>query len=228
MSDASATFWKRKLAAFLHDPPQKPFRIAGHEDARESFWNEAHLSKEEFFRLILRADDHLAAAADRMIFPHPKSGVRTEWKTDADCAFHHPLCGEKLIPTEFPRSAEAAETMITRSLQGVGLKEEMPEDQRWWRLWREWPELCARQHGHFAYLVADTRVPNHTIWQHNGLVSALSNCDAGCSFLLFQIGPVQDFIRQARSTRDLWAGSYLLSYLIAKAMFAVARAVGRR
>ena len=37
---------------------------------------------------------------------------------------------------------------------------------------------------------------------------------------------MQDFIRQARSTRDLWAGSYLLNYLIAKAMFAVARPVG--
>ena len=54
----------------------------------------------------------------------------------------------------------------------------------------------------------------------------LSNCDAGCSFLRFQIEPVQDFIRQARSARDLWTGSYLLNYLIAKAMFAVARPVG--
>jgi len=35
-------------------------------------------------------------------------------------------------------------------------------------------------------------------------------------FLLkFQIGPVQDFIAQARSTRDLWSGSYLLSWLVA-------------
>ena len=24
--------WRRKLLAFLHDPPHKPFRIAGHED----------------------------------------------------------------------------------------------------------------------------------------------------------------------------------------------------
>lgn len=226
MSTSDPDLWKRKLAAFLHDPPHKPFRIEGHEDARASYWNEAHLTKEEFFRLIHRPDDHIAAAADRMIFPHPKSGVRTNWKTDADCAFHHPLSGSKLIPTSFPITPEAAETMITRGLQGVGLSGEMPDRQRWWRLWREWPELCARQHGHFAYLVADTRVPNHTIWQHNGLVSALSNCDSGCAFLLFQIGPVQDFIRQARSTRDLWAGSYLLSYLIAQAMFAVAQAVG--
>ncbi|MBP7948958.1 MAG: type III-B CRISPR-associated protein Cas10/Cmr2 [Verrucomicrobiales bacterium] len=226
-TDPANLFWKRKLAAFLHDPPHKPYRIAGHEDARESFWHEAHLSKDEFLRLIHRPDDHLAAAADRMIFPDwKKSGVRTDWKTDADCAFHHPLGGGKLVPKEFPRTAEAAEGMIAQSLQGVGIADDMPDAQRWWRLWREWPENCARKHGHFAYLAADTRVPHHTLWQHNGLVSALSTCDAGCSFLLFQIGPVQEFIKQARSTRDLWAGSYLLSFLISRALFAVAKAVG--
>lgn len=37
----------------------------------------------------------------------------------------------------------------------------------------------------------------------------------GISILKFQIGPVQEFIAQARSTRDLWSGSYLLSWLIA-------------
>lgn len=227
MPSLPASFWKSKLAAFLHDPPHKPFRIAGHEDARESFWREVHLSKDDFLRLIHRPDDHLAAAADRMIFPDPRAaGVRTDWKADADCAFHHPLGGGKLIPSEFPRTAEAAEAMIMRSLQSVGLAEEMPAATAWWRLWRDWPESSAREHAHFAYLAADTRIPHHTLWHHNGLVSALSTCGKGCSFLLFQIGPVQDFIRQARSTRDLWAGSYLLSYLIAKAMFAVATAVG--
>jgi CRISPR-associated protein Cmr2 len=36
------------------------------------------------------------------------------------------------------------------------------------------------------------------------------------SLLKFQIGPVQDFIAQARSTRDLWSGSYLLSWLVSR------------
>lgn len=37
MSDPSpnTTHWKRKLAAFLHDPPHKQFDICGHEDARD-------------------------------------------------------------------------------------------------------------------------------------------------------------------------------------------------
>lgn len=38
---------------------------------------------------------------------------------------------------------------------------------------------------------------------------------AQSSLLKFQLGPVQDFIAAARSTRDLWSGSYLLSFLMA-------------
>ena len=38
------------------------------------------------------------------------------------------------------------------------------------------------------------------------------------SLLKVQIGPVQDFIAQARSTRDLWSGSYLLSWLVASGL----------
>lgn len=220
-------FWKRKLAAFLHDPPHKPFRIAGHEDTRQSFWNEAHLSEEDFRVIFNRLDDHFAAAADRMIFPDPRSSsVRTDWKENADCAFHHPLGGEKLTPKTIHRSAVAAEVDLQQAQQQVGIQESDSWEIRWWKIWRMWPEIAARKHPLLAYLAADTRIPHHTLWHHNGLVSAFSTCDPGCSFLIFQIGPVQDFIKQARTTRDLWAGSFLLSYLISRAMFAVAKAVG--
>lgn len=39
--------------------------------------------------------------------------------------------------------------------------------------------------------------------------------------LHFTLGPVQGFVSQARRTRDLWAGSFLLSYLSGQAMGAV-------
>lgn len=42
--------------------------------------------------------------------------------------------------------------------------------------------------------------------------------DGTKEILLFQLGPVQDFIAQARSTRDLWSGSYMLSWLVAHAI----------
>ena len=39
--------------------------------------------------------------------------------------------------------------------------------------------------------------------------------------LHFSLGPVQGFVVQARRTRDLWAGSFLLSRLALEAMWAV-------
>jgi CRISPR-associated protein Cmr2 len=46
--------------------------------------------------------------------------------------------------------------------------------------------------------------------------------------LLFQLGSVQEFISQARSTRDLWSGSYLLSWLMAHAIAAITGKYGLR
>lgn len=45
-------------------------------------------------------------------------------------------------------------------------------------------------------------------------------------YLHFTLGPVQGFVAQARRTRDLWAGSFLLSYLAGQAMYAVIKAGG--
>lgn len=47
--------------------------------------------------------------------------------------------------------------------------------------------------------------------------------DGTKEILLFQLGPVQEFIAQARSTLDLWSGSYLLSWLVAHAIVAIRR-----
>jgi CRISPR-associated protein Cmr2 len=44
--------------------------------------------------------------------------------------------------------------------------------------------------------------------------------------LHFTLGPVQGFVAQARRTRDLWAGSFLLSWLAGQAMQAVVKGGG--
>ena len=41
------SFWKRKLMAFLHDPPCKPLDIPAHELVRELFLRQAGILPEE-------------------------------------------------------------------------------------------------------------------------------------------------------------------------------------
>ena len=46
------------------------------------------------------------------------------------------------------------------------------------------------------------------------------------AYLIFTAGPVQSFVGQARRTRDLWAGSWLLSYLSESALVAAEKSEG--
>ncbi len=67
-------------------------------------------------------------------------------------------------------------------------------------------------------LPADTRLPDHSIWQHCGLVSALASCEKlseqnKASLMVYALTPVQDFVSRARKLRDYWSGSVILSWL---------------
>lgn len=220
------TDWKKKLLAYLHDPPHKPVAIRDHEQQRESFLNRFGLSRDEV-GAFERTHDWEAAAADRLIFPHPaKSGLRVDWK-ESWMEFRHPLGGGVLKADAFPPTAAQLETELTRALEAAAITDAEDWKAKFFAGWRVWPELAAREKNpHFAYLVADTRIPDHTLWHHNSLAAAFTACAGRPAFLLFQIGPVQDFIAQARKTQDLWSGSYLLSFLIAQAMLAVAEEIG--
>ncbi|MEO0224192.1 MAG: type III-B CRISPR-associated protein Cas10/Cmr2, partial [candidate division WOR-3 bacterium] len=73
---------------------------------------------------------------------------------------------------------------------------------------------------------ADTRAPNHSIYDHLVQTSAIVSALPKPAFLLFTISPVQEFISKARKTSDLWAGSYMLSYFIYKCIEVVMEKLG--
>jgi CRISPR-associated protein Cmr2 len=65
-------------------------------------------------------------------------------------------------------------------------------------------------------LPADSRIPDHPLWHHLGLTSAIGSAlreGDSVSLAVFAITPVQPFISKARKLRDHWAGSVVLSYL---------------
>jgi len=171
-----------------------------------------------------REFDWIAAAADR--FPFPKaSRLYVDWREN-DLEFRHPLGGGTLYPEHFPTTAAVGEDWVNSALRSIAHGADGWKT-KYFRTWRLWPERCAREKNPLlAYLVADTRIPDHTLWHHNGLASALTSPGSDPAFLLFQIGPVQEFIAQARKVFDLWSGSYLLSYLIAQGMLAIADEIG--
>ncbi|NLF59811.1 MAG: type III-B CRISPR-associated protein Cas10/Cmr2 [Lentisphaerae bacterium] len=225
-------FWKTKLAAFLHDPPDKCLDIAGHEQAAEHFQIGAGLvNPGDYDGWAVKAADVFTAAADR--FGFPKGKCATIYKETGTGAFIHPLSStayELDIPDLLARAGEV-HGILQSAIHGIDPDDAQTTLFLYWRCWLEnsvtsLPTISRE----LAFLPADTRIPDHTIWQHNAMASALAGCAVNGklqpALLLFQLGGVQEFISQARSTRDLWSGSYLLSWLMAHAMKAVSDQVG--
>ncbi len=224
--------WNTKLAAWTHDPAEKALVLlrdpAGHERGtvaalQQDIFGAAGLP--DSLREAVRKADHWAAAADRPQWPRVKEdGPYADWTqvrfTEAPILIH-PLSGEKYdlgkLAEISPAAIKAVSTDHFRQLilpDAAG-----PVDARRTALnfWRFGPSTPAADLGAlWELLPADTRVPDHTIWAHLDLSSALATAfhadPAGNPALLaVSLGPVQDFIAQARTTSDLWAGSHLLS-----------------
>lgn len=232
------TDWKRKLAAFLHDPPSKALDIATHGERSDSAFRAAGFTEESDIGEYFKLADYTGAAADRLPFPNSQaSGLRCAFDGIRN-AFLHPLDGSRLpFHAEF-KSAEQGfegEASVQPVLTAESLAALSDDNLRWrarfFTHWRLWPKHAIEKDYRLGLLPADTRIPDHSIWTHMQVVSALDGCIGSDkvwqpAFLKFQLGPVQDFIAAARSVRDLWSGSYLLSWLMAAGMKVLSAEVG--
>jgi CRISPR-associated protein Cmr2 len=226
--------WTRKIVAFLHDPPGKALVLR----------SVPHTSHEQLAKALQRialgrpandADekdratkaDHIASAADRVNFP---AGATAYWDK-VDPTLTHPLSAEaQAQPVQLPTQNlqqldnEVQEEASQRILQPWvdSLKAHPDKEKRlYFHIWRLLYEGLARRtslKGWVRLLPADTRQPDHPLEQHLSISGAIADALPQPAFLIFSIGPVQEFIAAARRTQDLWMGSWILSYLSWKAM----------
>lgn len=221
----------KKIQALLHDPPEKAIILGriGHEGR----------AKETLGRLIddtsipddVKNADHIASAADRINLPKDENFVSDFLK---EPVIVHPLSGKQF---DLKSLAQIDLTKITGAVDNTisHLVDKYQENTEvlYLSLWRELVEHLKVEAGGesrlgqlWELLPADTRIPDHSIWEHKRVTSAIAGALPKPAFLLFTIGPVQDFIATARKTQDLWSGSYLLSYLAWCAMKVVADVFG--
>lgn len=230
MSPSNNLHWRRKLHAFLHDSPDKACNIAGHENRAAMLKALDQFGNDEFFD---KQADWAASAADRLPFPHP---AKLSEKLADLPAFNHPLGGASLPKGKDFASEDEAFSVSQKTRPFLFSNDARASFICAWRFWRNW---ASDSDPRFTSLPADTRIPDHSIWHHMGVTSAFQGAfpspeqkqahpgeDLRPRLLLFSIGPVQDFIASARSTRDLWSGSYLLSYLVSTTLATIAKDVG--
>lgn len=220
-------FWKLKIMAFLHDPPNKAFLLSenkSHEDVAKSLIKDLGIDTESDKNLeklweIAKRADHIASAEDRWAF---SKGTNLNWKNSP--VLKHPLSGKdfdikNLQNFDTKKIEKSIDAVINKIKQDSQNGTNIDYRKLFFNLWRNFNDGLKKQDDGMGALwdlmPAETRMPNHSIWHHNRMVSAIAGSlyNGKNSLVLMTIGPVQDFIRTARTTADFWAGSYLLSYL---------------
>ncbi len=237
-------YWSKKIIAYFHDPIDKVFKIQGHENrARkivekiigyetskgDDFWKIADGVAAGFERGFVPSynkDEQKNGSIDfnnNPIITHPTSA---KLKDKKEAHLHIDLNKIKLdeLFDEY--------SIIIDKLFSFSIKQEIKDDKE--RSYKN--KFLSFLLAHIALrfqlaenestlgafwhrIPADSRFPDHSIWQHNALVSSINSSmknELNCSnvgILVFSISPVQSFISKARKLRDFWTGSVLLSYL---------------
>jgi len=220
----SRTDWEKLLLAWLHDPPDKALDIFSHEARALRYLDRAVGHPVE--RAGLKGlHDQLASAFERLPVPTAgPNGIRAAGPGPDGIAVRHPLSAS-LHSLRVAADPAAVERTIADIADGLGSPR-----LRFLALWRLLPERLAALAPGLERLPADTRCPDHTIFNHMDLAAGLSRCleggAGGTAFLAFKLSPVQTFIRAARSTRDLLSGSQILAWITFRAILAVAGDLG--
>jgi CRISPR-associated protein Cmr2 len=226
-------FFKKKVAALLHDPPSKPWIVSG-----ELTWqggHEAHAKSlatqifgDEIGDLIDHADvkraDELAASFDRWILSFLMGG---DYKHRAfatkDVKLFNLFYRKK--PYEAPLQPPPKDQLqyrgqLGRFVNDIQTIHQQVLDKGGWHLayntfYAIYEYLWCRYFGTPG--PADTRIPTHTVLDHTyATASTLNIVGSGriAGYMVsIDLGGVQSFITASRKLRDLWASSWLTSSL---------------
>jgi CRISPR-associated protein Cmr2 len=203
------------LNKFFHDPIDKPFDIKYHENRakkyKELFGISSDLEKE------FKYADIIASCMERSLIPKDTDNeqIRQEFNE-----IRHPLSEGSINNEEIDKEKSIQE--ISKILEKISESYiSYSEDKKSYAIWRNLLEDILNElkdtelQKYFAIIPADTRVPDHSLWEHLKITTATNAGEKlqNNSLFLFSLGPVQSFIKQARKTQDFYMGSFLLSYL---------------
>jgi len=229
-------YWKEKIYAFLHDPPEKAiilFNGPEHEKRAKEIREKLGVENVGINSEYVKTADHIASGIDRPLYKLLENRVNFIKKPEIINA----LSGEKVDESLFnfinkDTYVEEAIKLVDDSIEEVKKLSGDDYKKMFLLLWRNLSDLliCKDEDRMFGfiwnYLPADTRLPYHSIWNHLSMTSAIYSSLPDPAFLMFSLGPVQRFIATSRKTQDFWSSSLLLSYLSWKGMEYICKELG--
>lgn len=223
-------YWQHKLSIYLHDPPHKALSIPGHEQrAKEiaDLLGQTVAAREQYL-----AADMIASGLTRAAAPGHSADPAQNGSIDfaAHPVITHPVAYGAKLRLELPHGISIGKihgeliNILSKDISGFPAES---AEERAKRLFlylffalkkRLRNENVGGLGGLWDVLPADTRIPDHSIWSHMALASAVGSSlredeTGAISLAVFSLTPVQPFIARARKLRDNWVGSVLLSYL---------------
>jgi len=241
-SSPNTAYWERKFIAYMHDPFDKVLRIPGHEERAARFLEKYGLQRpnEAFWKTA----DGIAAGFERGYVPSHSPDPRSNGAVNftASPVITHPTSEPAPLRISIHGKPEINPGRVYQELvefieKKIGMK---PGKGGYSDKFKDNNDRFAIARFLYTHLVlrfrlaeenvgglgalwhripADTRFPDHSIWQHNALCSAIYSCielagnESDLGLMVFSITPVQPFIAKARKLRDYWTGSLLLSWL---------------
>ncbi len=241
-------YWTNKFISYIHDPFDKMMELRGHEERAKAIIKEFGEQVPNKDASIWKISDGIASGFERGTFPGYSENPRENGFIDfsKEPVITHPIQGGniKIDSSQLKNWAndilktKIAEIIGYRAGEGgyssslnnhekfiqgrflythLGLRFKLAQENvaGFGALWHKIP--------------ADSRIPDHSIWHHNALVSAIVSCMnpdgleleeneklnniENVGVMIFTVTPVQSFISKARKLRDYWTGSILLSWL---------------
>lgn len=231
-------YWEQKMRMFLHDPFDKALRIQGHETRAARMAEALGISTPDKSEVALA--DIVASGLDRANLPGYSRDVSRNGAIDfaKQPEITHPISKASLKFTGVYESAAATTQRI------VEIIEQDTNDIT--RVWDKQTcfnylffilrkRLITENCGNLGFLwdkiPADSRIPDHAVWNHSGMVSALYTSfveseTKSASMVVVSLTPVQPFIGKTRKLRDHWVASVLLSWLTFEGISAVMESLG--
>ncbi len=230
----SRVIFKRGLKSRIYKHVQRADWWAAAADRPQWPWQEIRVqTKTGEVKTIKVADGAQVRWANKPVLIHPLTGTQFDLGQQGG-----------LRDTDFHDIKARSFEHFSGLLKTLGIDaDSMTEDhlrKTLFAFWRFGPELSVtgadtadfgKLGSLWEMLPADTRIPDHSIWDHLDLTSAFAGAfvadpEGEAALLALSIGPVQGFIAAARKMDDLWAGSHLLSRLAWEAMRPVCEALG--
>ncbi|MBE0069284.1 type III-B CRISPR-associated protein Cas10/Cmr2 [Thermoanaerobacterium thermosaccharolyticum] len=214
--------FERKLKAFFHDSPDKPFILLtgeNHEMRAHEICEKLGIVYDDS-----KGSDIVASSMERYYLPKNASRnkeLQVVFQNEPE--FVHPLSGKKYSGFLNIRK-DVFKKAVDDAIRELSQKNFNNNFEKFVYIWRYLNEYLKKYtpieyRKYWDIVPADTRFPNHTIFEHLKVTSSM-NADLynkinlnNMTLFIFTIGPVQEYIAQARKTQDLYWGSYILSYL---------------